>query len=313
LALNRGYEYREQIGSPGGGRTVLDHLTQTYRHSTETDWRDRLENGEIYLDGLKTGPDRVLRRGQWLVWRRPPWNEPEVPLAYAVLHKDQDLLAVAKPCGLPTLPAGGFLEHTLLTLVRKSFPEAAPLHRLGRGTSGVVLFARTATARSVLCAALRHNEITKIYRALASGIPALDSFTIEAPIGQVPHPKLGTLNAVCHNGKRALSRVTVIERRSNSSLVEIRIETGRPHQIRIHLAAAGHPLVGDPLYVVGGRFKETATALPGDSGYLLHSESVRVLHPTTGKPFEVWCSPPPGLALRDRAGRSSPLAVHGQS
>jgi 23S rRNA pseudouridine1911/1915/1917 synthase len=297
MAMNHGFEYREQVGADAARGTLLAYLVRRYRHSSEAQWLSRLEDGEILLDRLPALPDAVPRPGQRLVWRRPPWNEPEVPLAYAVLHEDDDLLAVAKPSGLPTMPGGGFLEHTLLALVRKNRPGAAPAHRLGRSTSGIVLFACTPAARSRLSAALRQNEVTKVYRTLASGVPSREHFSIETPIGPVPHPQLGTLHAACTTGKRALSRVRILERRGDASLIEVRIETGRPHQIRIHLAAAGHPLVGDPLFTTGGGFRASGTALPGDLGYLLHAERLRLIHPASRSPVEIWCCPPPGLQL----------------
>jgi 23S rRNA pseudouridine1911/1915/1917 synthase len=255
------------------------------------------------VDGLEVQADAVLKPGQMLLWRRPPWNEPEIPLAYAVLHEDEDLLAVAKPCGLPTIPGGGFLEHTLLWLVQKRYPEATPIHRLGRGTSGVVLFARTARARSVLSAAMRQSEVIKVYRALAGGVPPQAKFSITTPIGPIPHPRLGTIHAACPTGKRALSRVSILERRADACLLEVTIETGRPHQIRIHLAAAGHPLVGDPLYRAGGGLRGDGGALPGDLGYLLHAERLCLRHPATGLPFEVSCCPPPELRSEGRRVR----------
>jgi 23S rRNA pseudouridine1911/1915/1917 synthase len=247
----------------------------------------------------------TLKVGQWLIWRRPPWHEPEVPLSFALLYEDEDMLAVAKPCGLPTMPAGGFLDHTLLTLVRRSYPEATPIHRLGRGTSGIVLFARTAEARSALTEAMRHNRMVKLYRALASGVSQKDAFLIDVPIGQVPHPLLGTVHAASGTGKRAVSRARVLERRCGSTLFEVLIETGRPHQIRIHLAAAGFPLVGDPLYSAGGGLKDSGSALPGDTGYLLHAERLELAHPTTGAPLCLSCAPPPPL----RTGASSHTAL----
>ena len=94
-------------------------------------------------------------------------------LTYAVLFEDEDLLAVAKPSGLPTLPGAGYLENTLLTLVRRRTPGASPVHRLGRGTSGVVLFARTPAAMRAITEAWREHRVTKIYRALATGTPEL--------------------------------------------------------------------------------------------------------------------------------------------
>jgi len=295
LFLNRGYEYRERVDHRGNGFAVLAYLSRAYRHSSREDWQERIANGEIALDGLETRGDAILKSGQMLIWRRPPWHEADVPLGYAVLHEDEELLTVAKPCGLPTIPGGGFLEHTLLKLVRKRRPGATPIHRLGRGTSGVVLFACTALARSVLCAAMRRHEITKVYRALACGIPAMADFSITSPIGTVPHVLLGTIHAACPTGKRALSRVSILERRGDTSLLQVLIETGRPHQIRIHLAAAGHPLAGDPLYAAGGGLLNGGDALPGDCGYLLHAERLQLCHPGTGSSFEVWCCPPPEL------------------
>ena len=295
MALNAGFEYREQIGDTGQGSTALAYLSRRYRHSSEAEWLARIHAGQVFLDGMRAHPNSLLKPGQWLTWQRPPWDEPDVPLSFAVLHEDRDLLAVAKPNGLPTAPAGGFLEHTLLMQVRKHYPEATPVHRLGRGTSGVVLFSRTVRSRSPLATAWRTRNVVKIYRALASGIPKKFTFTIDIPIGPVPHPKLGTLHAASMSGKRAVSRVKLLEPRKESSLLEVKIETGRPHQIRIHLAAAGHPLVGDPLYASGGLFKEAQTALPGDIGYLLHAHKLLLKHPATGNLLELECPPPPGL------------------
>ncbi|MCE5335104.1 MAG: RluA family pseudouridine synthase [Desulfobacteraceae bacterium] len=298
LALNNGFEYREQINPGGSGKTVLAYLAERYPHSSEADWKVRLDGGGIYVNGRRAGEDDVLTCGQQLLWRRPPWNEPDAPLCFTVLYEDEQLLAVGKPGGLPTIPGGGFLDHTLLALVRKRCPEATPVHRLGRATSGVVLFARTADARSSVCASLRRREVSKNYRGLACGEPVCDRFVIEAPIGPLPHPILGTVYGFRSDGKPALSRVRVIERREKTSLLSVVIETGRPHQIRIHLAYAGHPLAGDPLYESGGGIKDPA-ALPGDSGYLLHAQSIRLLHPKTGQEIEISCPAPRVLRTKD--------------
>ncbi len=298
MALNRGFVYREKIDGGRAGVGVLEHLSRHHRHSTREDWGLRLECGEIFLEGRPIARDVILKAGQELAWHRPPWDEPEVPMDYAVLHRDPDLLVVAKPGGLPTLPGGGFLEHTLLSLVRKTCPEATPIHRLGRGTSGIVVFALSVRARSSLSLALRRREVTKIYRALARGAPACDRFTITTPIGPVAHPTLGTVHAASPAGKPAVSRVRLLERRRDCSLLEIEIETGRPHQIRIHLASVGHPLVGDPLYAFGGSILTGQVGLPGDLGYHLHAERVVLAHPATGDRAPFVCIPPPELRMR---------------
>jgi len=293
---NQGYVYREQIGAAGAGRTVLAHLAAKHPLATLDLWRTRIEAGQVFLDEDPTDPEARLRPGQWITWARPPWVEPEVPLATAVLYEDEALLAVAKPSGLPTLPGGGeFLEHTLLTLVRRRAPEASPMHRLGRGTSGLMLFAPNIGARKALQATFQACQTRKIYRTLCSGHPTEDAFEIAAPIGEVPYGPLGSLHAATPAGRPSLSRVTVLERRVDASLLEVEIFTGRPHQIRIHLAFAGHPLVGDPLYGRGGLPLPGTSAVPGDPGYLLHAHRIELEHPRTGAWLTLICQPPPAL------------------
>ncbi len=296
--LNHGFEYRERLGADAAGLSVIEYLTRCYSGFTCEDWLDRIESGRVLLDGVPAKESAILRPGQLLSWMRPPWEEPEAPRSFAILYQDTHLLAVAKPGGLPTMPGGGgFMEHTLLSLVRCQFPGASPLHRLGRGTSGIVLFTTTQEAASKISQAWRCGEILKVYRALATGCPALDEFEVDTPIGPVPHRILRTIYAACPAGKPAHSHIKVLERRDACSLLQVRITTGRPHQIRIHLAAAGHPLVGDPLYAVGGVPAENSRALPGDLGYYLHNALLGFPHPATGKWTEIDCMPPPPLRL----------------
>jgi 23S rRNA pseudouridine1911/1915/1917 synthase len=291
--VNDGFEYREQVGREAAGRTVLAHLAERYRHSSEDLWRRRIAAGEVSLAGETADPADVLRAGQPLVWRRPPWEEPMAPLAFAVLYRDDHLLAVAKPRGLPTVPGGGFLTHTLLHLVRGPWPGATPLHRLGRGTSGLLLFARTLSARRAVSTAWSQGRVARVYRALVTGSPR-PAFSVDAAIGPVPHPRLGRVHAASPYGRPSLTHVRLLAQGDGRALVEITIATGRPHQIRIHLAAAGHPLVGDPLYVAGG-VPGPEPALPGDPGYRLHAHRLSLDHPVTGRRLELECALPEEL------------------
>jgi 23S rRNA pseudouridine1911/1915/1917 synthase len=304
--VNGGFSYRERIGPEAEGETVLAYLVRRYRHSKEVQWLARIEAGEVRVGDASAEPGTRLRRGQTLVWNRPPWEEPSVPLGFAVIHQDADLVAVAKPRGLPTVPNGGFLENTLLKAVEGHFPGAVPLHRLGRGTSGVVLFGLTPHARRALSKDWRDGRVEKTYLALIAGVPSQSQFTVDVPIGLVPHPRLGQVHAATANGKSAVSHVSVLERQSRDDLsvaavcvVAVRIPTGRPHQIRIHLAAAGHPLVGDPLYAVGG-VPTSDPGLPGDGGYRLHAFRLGLEHPTTNRRVVVECAPPPELRVGPR-------------
>lgn len=292
MRFNQGYEYREHLGRAADGQSLLSYLSRHYRHASAAQWEARIVAGHVFVDDRPMTPEAILRQGATLVWRRPPWIEPDAPRSFTILYEDQDLLAVAKPAGLPTLPGANFLETTLLYQVRRHAPDAAPVHRLGRWTSGIVLCARNRSARSELTRQWTSHQVIKLYRALALGCPAFYETTISFPIGRVPHALLGTLHAVAVDGKPALSRVTVLERRAASFLCNVLIATGRPHQIRIHLAAAGHPLVGDPLYAVGGVPPADTRALPGDPGYRLHAAELRVQHPRSGRGLNITCEPP---------------------
>jgi len=289
---NEGCEYRELLGLDADARTLLNYLSQRYGHSSSTEWEARILSGLVLIDSKPARPETLLRSGSELVWQRPPWIEPDAPRSFTVLYEDDDLLAVAKPAGLPTLPGANFLQSTLLHLVRAYVPEASPLHRLGRWTSGLVLCAKNHHTRTNLMRQFSTKIVGKRYRALAGGIPALDEMAIATPIGPIPHALLGTIHAASPMGKPSLSQVTVLERRTDSFLCDVRIATGRPHQIRIHMAAAGHPLVGDPLYIAGGLPAPDTHALPGDPGYLLHAAELSFRHPRTGCDVVIECEPP---------------------
>ena len=312
MTLNRGFTYREKLGSNATGASLLEYLITHYRHSSEEDWQARIDSGRVRLNGSPAGHDTMLRPGQTLTWHRPPWHEPEAPTGFAIVFLDTHLLAVAKPRGLPMMPGGGYLNRTLLYLVQARFPEATPLHRLGRGTSGLALFARSDLARSSMTSAWQKGRIQRFYRASVKGRFEASNLEIRVPIGPVFHPVLGKVHAASETGKPSRSRVRLLEARETTSIVEVEIETGRPHQIRIHLAAAGFPLDGDPLYPEGGVPSRETTALPGDPGYFLHAERLSFRHPDTNGQVDIECAPPAILRRRDQSPQASSQSKQGK-
>jgi len=301
--LNKGYDYPDHIAASDGGVSVAAFYTRHYRHSTREEWQKKIERGEVSLNGQPASSDEILRPGDLLIYHRPPWDEPDAPAEFATLFEDGDVLVLAKPSGLPVLPGGFFLENTLLYRVRERYGAGcSPIHRLGRGTSGAILFTCNARAARSLARAMFERRILKVYLALASGTSMPDSFTVDAPIGPVPHRLPATVNAYRPGGRPSISHIRVFRRfpESNAALVEVTIPTGRPHQIRIHLSYAGFPLVGDPLYKAGGipradGIDDEWSTTPGATGYLLHSWKIRFPHPSRREDVEVICPPPAAL------------------
>ncbi len=311
--MNQGWIYTDRIRPQDSGITVLEFYASRYRHSSQGEWQTRIETGQVLLDGRLARIEDSLSPGQRLEYHRSPWEEPEVPLDFDEIYRDDDLLIINKPAGMPVLPGGNFLRHTLLHQVKLRYPEnpPVPVHRLGRGTSGLMVLARSPLARSVLSREFRESTagagdphapwtIRKTYLALLGPSDLPDAFTVTIPIGKVSHPVLGYVYAASEAGLPAYSEGRVLRRGPDSTVVEVTIRTGRPHQIRIHMAATGYPLLGDPLYKQGGlpicsaTSEDAGVPVPGDTGYLLHASSLSLLHPRTRQRMEYRCQPPKG-------------------
>ncbi|XP_051116589.1 RNA pseudouridine synthase 5 isoform X2 [Andrographis paniculata] len=283
--LNDGIYYRDLVRATDTGATLIEFYSRKYENSAPLNgWLQRICNKQITVDGnVATDPDLILRGNEELVYHRLPWREPDAPYLLEILYEDNDVIALNKPSGLQVLPGGLFQQRTVLTILQRHARSQAmsgcqelqpvPVHRLGRGTSGILLCAKTKFAKSRLASFfadgtsmvglcrkmdLRQNvtrNIKKLYRALASGVIVEDEIVINQPIGLVRYSGVAKgLYAACPSGKSALSKVTVLKRdlQRNSTLVQVEIQSGRPHQIRIHLSYIAHPLIGDPLYSIGG-------------------------------------------------------------
>ena len=300
--VNQGWTYRDRPG-PGlaMGTSVAHYYADRYGHSDLAVWLGRIAAGEVLCNGRRLLADVPLAAADRLAWHRPPWQEAAVPDLPGPLFDDGDLHVIDKPSGLPVLPAGGWLEHTVLRLLERRHrgdPAGVPrpVHRLGRFTSGLLVCARQPRTRAWLSAWLREStaqgppgqatapgggqgaeSCRKLYRALVlPGVLALqpgEARLIEVPIGRRAHPQLGQLWCAADGSapadRSARSRLTLLERGSQADLVQVAIASGRPHQIRIHCAALGAPLLGDPLYGPGGL--AIPGALPGDGGYHLQA------------------------------------------
>jgi 23S rRNA pseudouridine1911/1915/1917 synthase len=322
-ALNGGYSYCDRVSEAAA--SIAAFYAGRYVHSDQGTWIERLAAGEIWCNGQQLHADAPLRAGDRLLWHRPPWHEPAVPVLseHAIVFDDGDLLVLNKPSGLPVLPAGGFLEHTLLAQLQgwvtagricSMAGQPRPVHRLGRFTSGLLVCARRSDTRAWLSFQLRESSsgavdtapgrsCRKLYRALCQPLPSQwlvgEMRAVTASIGKRAHPLLGEIWCVAALGDPAalLSRsdITLLQRSEEACWVEVAIATGRPHQIRIHTAAIGAPLLGDPLYRAGGLAEPGS--LPGAGGYQLHAHRLQ-LHPPVGEVLQFEAAPPEALTVQ---------------
>lgn len=290
---NNGYVYHDRISAPSASVCVLDFYTVRYPRFSRTEWRNRIESGQMRVNGKPAACETRLKPGDELTYHRPPWTEPDVPLGFDVHYVDDHVLVVAKPAGLPVLPRDLFLQNTLLYQVRQGFGDSCtPMHRLDRGTSGLVLFTRTLLARKRLGMAMQRGEIGKTYIACVSGPRHSGSVDIRYPIGLQDHLPTGKAWGVTDHGRPSHTRCRFISRGGGDGhLVMAKLITGRPHQIRIHLSALGNPLAGDPMYGREGG-KPDPAAVPGDIGFFLHAWRLRFKHPVSDKPMRITDSRP---------------------
>ncbi len=216
------------------------------------------EAGGVRLDGRTLGKSDRLRAGGWLEVEWEDRREPEiVPIAVpdlGIVYDDDDIVVVDKPAGVAAHPSLGWEGPTVLgALAAAGFRIAttgAPerqgvVHRLDVGTSGLMVVAKSERAYTALKRAFKEREVDKIYHAVVQGLPDPLAGTIDAPIGR--HPSHSWKFAVTPDGKDSITHYDTLEAFPSASLLEIHLETGRTHQIRVHMAAHRHPCVGDPL------------------------------------------------------------------
>ena len=244
------------------------------------------------VDGRAVLPRHKIRGGEVIdiaplpdaavVAHRPE----DIPLE--VVFEDDTLLVVNKPAGLVVHPGSGNWQGTLLNaLLRRvpglaGIPRAGIVHRLDKDTSGLLVVAKTLTAQVSLVRQLQARSVKREYLAVAHGRIARDG-RIEAPIGR--HPVKRTKMAVVARGRPAVTHYQVLERYAGASLLRLRLETGRTHQIRVHLSALGYPLIGDPVY---GK-RSSSITFPRQA---LHAERLALVHPRTGKAVDWQVEPP---------------------
>ena len=260
---------------------VLARLLPDHSRSRLARW---IREERVSVDGRFASPDAKMWGGERL--RVEPGATPEalahrpqdIPLA--VIHEDATLIVIDKPAGLVVHPGSGNWEGTLLNALLRHAPQlqdvprAGIVHRLDKDTSGLLVVAKTITAQTHLVRQLQARTVTRVYSAVVHGRVERDG-KVDAAIAR--HPVSRTRMAVVERGKPAVTHYHVAARYADATLLECRLETGRTHQIRVHLASIGHPLIGDPVY--GQRAGKRTRAFHRQA---LHARKLALVHPQSG-------------------------------
>jgi len=266
-----------------------------------------IEAGALTLGGRDVKPRTLLKGGEEIELETELAAAVEAgpePIPLEVVHSDEALLVVDKPAGLVVHPGAGNRSGTLQNALLHAYPElgvlprAGLVHRLDKDTSGLLLVARTLTSQTALAAALERRAIKRTYQAICQGV-LTGGGSIDAPIGRHRHER--TKMAVTEGGRAARTHYRVLERFRAHTHCEIELETGRTHQIRVHMAHIKAPLLGDPVY--GGRPRlppapsaELRAALEGLRRQALHASRLRLAHPKTGAALDFASALAPDLA-----------------
>jgi len=296
-------QHSAQVEPEQAGQRLDQTLAQLFPDYSRSRLQQWVKEGLVTVDGQKCRPRDKVQRGEQIelearLEEQVECNPQSIPLD--LIFEDEQLLVINKPAGLVVHPAVGNRDGTLQNALLNyddsliQLPRAGIVHRLDKETSGLLVVARTPMAHKTLVEQLQAREVKREYRAIAKGVLVAGG-TVDAPIGR--HPVNRVKQAVVPGGKSAITHYRVLERFAHHSYLRVNLETGRTHQIRVHMAHIRHALVGDPVY--GGRLQMPAAATPEMQDALrkfrrqaLHARRLGLNHPATGEWVE-WEVPVP--------------------
>ena len=265
-----------------------------------------IEDSQVTVNGKTANKKEKVKAGDEICVTMPePETDEAIPqnIPLDIIYEDDDILVVNKPCGMVVHPAAGNPDGTLVNAILYHCGDSLSgiggvirpgiVHRIDKDTSGLLVVAKNDAAHQSLADQLKVHRVRRVYHAIAIGNLREDEGTVDAPIGRHPtdRKKMAVLRGVGAHARDAITHYRVLERFAGMCHVECKLETGRTHQIRVHMASLGHPLLGDPVY--GGanhKFCESHPALI--HGQCLHAAELSLIHPRSGEEMHFTCPLP---------------------
>lgn len=276
------------------GKRIDKYLNENTEY-TRSKIQKMIENGNILVNDIKVKDSYKVKENDYITIEALEETTDILPenIPLDIYYEDDDLIVVNKPSGMVVHPAPGNYTGTLVNALiyhtnnlSKVNTNIRPgiVHRLDADTSGLLLVAKNDKSHNILAEAIQKKEVVREYIALVEGIIMEDTATIDAPIGRDKKDRK-KMTVTSENSKDAVTHIRVLERYKDSTLIRCKLETGRTHQIRVHLSYIGHPVVNDPVY---GHKK----LIDKDFGQMLHAEKLGFVHPTTKEYMEFTAEPP---------------------
>ena len=283
---------RFRVTDEDGGVRIDKYLTSVCEGLSRSYLQKLLKSGQVLVGGQGVKASYAVQEGDLIELEVPEAVEPEIlaePMDLDVLYEDEDIILINKPKGMVVHPAAGHYTHTLVNCLLdhcrgqlsgiNGVMRPGIVHRIDMDTTGVIIACKNDLAHSCLAEQLKEHSITRRYQAIVHGVLKEDEGTVDAPIGRHPvERKKMSINY--NNGREAVTHYKVLRRFRQYTHVECRLETGRTHQIRVHMASIHHPLLGDAVY------GPARCPIPGLQGQTLHAGVLGIRHPRTGAYME---------------------------